>query len=942
MKFTVKKLAVYLLALALLVGLVPGMSPAARAEGGSYTRFKNTTTVIKFDDKDWYLINYDDSTVTLLSKECVGKSMYNPRNVDYIISYDQSDAKVIVDQYYNNFSDAAKKAVSDGKMFLLTRQEARNIYDANINVLKCPKVSTEDYWWTCTNGGDPGYMVAVRCEYYGEWPINSHMSWHYECGVRPALKLKLDSVTFSYINLTGGGNATASGGATTQAYFDCGNTRSAMTTVTYTANSGYYFPEDYPVSTVNGITVTRDSYTQITVSGTPTAETTEIELPAATAKTTPDAPTTPVAVRCTDANNNDGKLTGVTAAMEYKKSDAQEWTAITGSDVTGLVPGTYYVRIKETYTTNASANQELIVTTYNAATPPTLTGWSGAYDTYAHSVTAEGQEGGTVNYSTSDDGTTWSDWSETVPSRTNVGVTYVKAYTKADEAHTDSVITEVVEINISKGDPTATPPTGLTATYGQKLSAVSLEGKNPESNTEGTWAWADGEQSVGEAGEHTFKANFTPDDTDNYNSKTNLDVTVTVEKADPTAAAPTGLKATYGQTLSEVTLTNPDGNTPGSWAWADGTQSVGNAGENPFQVNFTPTDATNYNTVSASVTVTVEKADPTANPPTPTAIYGQTLSQVALENPTGNTAGRWTWVDDGATSVGDPGDHTFKASFAPDDDKNYDHVSNVVVTVTVNKAVVELPAIADMVYTGKKQIPVVPENDLYDIVLNAGGTAVGEYSVVLTLTDSVRYKWPDSDKPSTVIQFRINKADPTVTAPTAKALAYNGQSQELVTAGEAEGGEMQYAIGTATEATGTYGTAIPTATDIETYYVWYRVVGDDNHESTDDLGPVEVALAPSPEFGEPDFILPEQLKVLDESAFEGVTSLTIVDAHNCTSIGKDAFKGTGLKQIRLPKDCEIDAEAFGGQTVCVYAPAGGTTEAFCADYDNLVFIAEAE
>ena len=162
MKFTVKKLAVYLLALALLVGLVPGMSPAARAEGGSYTRFKNTTTVIKFDDKDWYLINYDDSTVTLLSKECVGKSMYNPRNVDYIISYDQSDAKVIVDQYYNNFSDAAKKAVSDGKMFLLTRQEARNIYDANINVLKCPKVSTEDYWWTCTNGGDPGYMVAVR------------------------------------------------------------------------------------------------------------------------------------------------------------------------------------------------------------------------------------------------------------------------------------------------------------------------------------------------------------------------------------------------------------------------------------------------------------------------------------------------------------------------------------------------------------------------------------------------------------------------------------------------------------------------------------------------------------------------------------------------------------------------------------------------------------
>ena len=33
-------------------------------------------TVIKFDEKDWYLINYDTSTVTLLAKECVGASQY--------------------------------------------------------------------------------------------------------------------------------------------------------------------------------------------------------------------------------------------------------------------------------------------------------------------------------------------------------------------------------------------------------------------------------------------------------------------------------------------------------------------------------------------------------------------------------------------------------------------------------------------------------------------------------------------------------------------------------------------------------------------------------------------------------------------------------------------------------------------------------------------------
>ena len=134
----------------------------------------------------------------------------------------------------------------------------------------------------------------------------------------------------------------------------------AMTDVVYTADDGYYFPEDYSVAAVNGISVTRNSYTQITVSGTPTADA-EITLTAPTAKTTPDAPTTAAATDCTTADNNDGTLTGVTAEMEYKKSDVESWTAGTGSDITGLVPGTYYVRVKATDTTNASTNQELTI-----------------------------------------------------------------------------------------------------------------------------------------------------------------------------------------------------------------------------------------------------------------------------------------------------------------------------------------------------------------------------------------------------------------------------------------------------------------------------------------------------------------------------------------------------------------------------------------------------
>ena len=67
------------------------------------------------------------------------------------------------------------------------------------------------------------------------------------------------------------------------------------------------------------------------------------------------------------------------------------------------------------------------------------------------------------------------------------------------------------------------------------------------------------------------------------------------------------------------------------------------------------------------------------------------------------------------------------------------------------------------------------------------------------------------------------------TAPEAKTLTYNGSAQELVSAGEATGGEMQYALGTATEATQPYTTSIPAATDAGTYYVWYKAVGDESH-----------------------------------------------------------------------------------------------------------------
>jgi len=53
-----------------------------------------------------------------------------------------------------------------------------------------------------------------------------------------------------------------------------------------------------------------------------------------------------------------------------------------------------------------------------------------------------------------------------------------------------------------------------------------------------------------------------------------------------------------------------------------------------------------------------------------------------------------------------------------------------------------------------------------------------------------------------------------------------------------------------------------------------------------------------------------------------------------------AFKGTGLEQIWLDKDCEIDESAFSGcGTVFVFAQANGKTETFCTEHEGIKFVA---
>lgn len=94
------------------------------------------------------------------------------------------------------------------------------------------------------------------------------------------------------------------------------------------------------------------------------------------------------------------------------------------------------------------------------------------------------------------------------------------------------------------------------------------------------------------------------------------------------------------------------------------------------------------------------------------------------------------------------------------------------------------------------------------------------------------------------VTLTINKATPTVIAPTAKTLAYTGSKQELVNAGTTTEGTIQYALSTdaTTVPTTGWGASIPTGIDAGTYYVWYKVVGDSNHEDYIASSPVTVII----------------------------------------------------------------------------------------------------
>ena len=285
-------------------------------------------------------------------------------------------------------------------------------------------------------------------------------------------------------------------------------------------------------------------------------------------------------------------LTGLTDFNDVTgKTIAESDIKYVGRDNTVYEESTNAPKDAGNYTASITVEEKTAAVNFTIAkadlTPDEVTARSATY----------GQTLANVTLPTADDGT----WAWEDPATTSVGNagthTFAAVFTPTNTNY--NTVEQDVTVNVAKADLTPDEVIDLDAIYGQTLANVTL----PTAD-DGTWAWEDDTTtSVGNAGEHIFKAVFTPTNT-NYNTS-EQNVTVKVAKADPTPDEVTDLTAAYGKTLEDVAL-------PNGWTWDAPETSVGNVGDNAFAATYTPDDTANYNTLNQDLTVTVVPVNKTA------------------------------------------------------------------------------------------------------------------------------------------------------------------------------------------------------------------------------------------------------------------------------------------------------------------------------------------
>ena len=451
----------------------------------------------------------------------------------------------------------------------------------------------------------------------------------------------------------------------------------------------------------------------------------------------------------------------------------------------------------------------------------------------------------------------------------SVGTVGVKITTDnyQDMLLTVEVIAKNKIVPVLDGEITATP-----ITFGQILRVSTITGtmKDDGKTVEGTFEWTNPSTKPDKAGDYQAEWIFTPaEGYEEYATATGT-VTIKVNKATPTFNAPTAQEnLTYtGQEQALITAGSvTSGGTMQYSLTENGTYSqdipVGtDAGA--YTVWYQVIGDENHNdTAPASVAVSIGKKPLTITGVTAASkpYDGTTdagITSVTFDNVTLNRGTDYTVTanfDD--AGVGNGKNVTATVTLMGQASKNYAlEQSSFPTTASITKAAapdftkgtglvivnghektytVTLPALPTL-ETPKEYG--APTYELGGITLDGsyytGGAKVengklilpiqkndvkttGSVGTVTVVIKSTNYE----DITLTVNVNATNKLVPTVTAPTANALTYNGAEQALVTAGKTTGGTMLYRLDNSE-----WSEQLPTAKNAGEYTVWYKVQGN--------------------------------------------------------------------------------------------------------------------
>ena len=363
-------------------------------------------------------------------------------------------------------------------------------------------------------------------------------------------------------------------------------------------------------------------------------------------------------------------------------------------------------------------------------------------------------------------------------------------------------VTKTVQITVTQATSGITWNTPAAITYGTALSATQL---NATSSVAGTFVYTPAAGSIPAAGTDTLSVTFTPTDTTD-NSTATVTVQLTVTQAAPVITWNNPLGIVYGTALSGAQL-NATASVGGTFVYTPAIGSIPAAGADTLSVTFTPTDTTDYSTVTKTVTLTVTQSTPTITWAPPANItYGTALSNTQL-NATASVAGAFVYTPAAGTVLA-TGTTNLSVTFTPTDTTDYSSLTKTVpLTVTQAAPVITWATPAGITYgtaLSNAQLNAtssVAGSLVYNPAVGAVPSAgTDTLSVTFTPTDTTDYSTATA-----TVQLTVTQTTPVITWNNPASIPFGTTlSATQLNATASVGGTFAYspAAGT-TPATGT-------------------------------------------------------------------------------------------------------------------------------------------